>query len=333
MLQFKIERCPKCGKIAEIIFSNNPIAPGICQRCINAEFDPGKISQADFFCRTYNIPFDPSRWLELYEKHGDNTFKVYTSLFFETEKENLYYQGCTADLWRKMDEEWEQCKTYAAILNRIEPIKKAFIARNRIKWGPNYTFEQLIQLENLLSSTMKAGDVSNPLRIDAIKKACKISIELDAAIEAGDTKGIKELSGSYTSFTKAAQLDEIIATDTKDVISTVAELADYIEKCGGRYTYYDHVDRDVVDKTIRDIKEYLRTLVLESTGLSTTLESIALQYKQNVEQSAADQATADITLEDLINDNAIAANAALDAELAAETIEDMEMDDGEDEYF
>ena len=333
MIQFKVERCPKCGRIGEIIFSNNPIVPGICAKCINAEFDPGKLTQADFFCRTYNIPFDPNKWIELYERHGDNTFKIYVSLFFETDKENLYHQGCTADLWGKLDEEWAQCKTYEAILARIEPIKNAFIARSRIKWGPNYTFEQLVQLENLLSSTMKAGDVSNPLRIDAIKKACKISIELDAAIEAGDAKGIKELSSSYTSFTKAAQLEEVIESDTKDVISTVAELADFIEKCGGRYTYYDGVSRDIVDKTIADLKEYLRNLVLDSTGLATMLETIAQQYRNNIEQNTADQAIASVSLDDLIADTAMAANHALDAELAQETLEDIAIEEDEDEYF
>jgi hypothetical protein len=60
MIQFKLERCPKCGKIAEIVPSNNPIVPGICSKCISKELDPSNLTQADFFCRTYNIPFEPN---------------------------------------------------------------------------------------------------------------------------------------------------------------------------------------------------------------------------------------------------------------------------------
>lgn len=60
-MSFQTAKCPKCGKIAEIIFSNNPISPGICEKCLNESLDPSNLRQADFFCRTYNIPFEPDR--------------------------------------------------------------------------------------------------------------------------------------------------------------------------------------------------------------------------------------------------------------------------------
>lgn len=189
-------------------------------------------------------------------------------------------------------------------------------------------------MENLLVSTLQAGDVSNPLRIDAIKKACKISIELDKAIQDGDAKSMKDLSSSYAAFTKAAQLDEVIATDTQDVIATVAELGDYIEKCGGQFKYYDGVTRDIVDKTINDLKEYTRILVTDATGLSTTLENIAQQYKRSVEEQAAEQATSDISIQDLIENNGQGENHKLDEELGAETLDDIVIDEGDDDgYF
>ena len=63
--------------------------------------------------------------------------------------------------------------------------------RNQIKWGQNYTFEELISLENLFVNTLNSNDVSNPMQKDAIKKACKMSIALDRAISSGDSKEIK----------------------------------------------------------------------------------------------------------------------------------------------
>ena len=60
MIEFKIGKCPKCGKLAEIIISNNPIVAGVCLNCLKRELDPSKLEQADFFCRTYNLSFNPN---------------------------------------------------------------------------------------------------------------------------------------------------------------------------------------------------------------------------------------------------------------------------------
>jgi hypothetical protein len=157
-------------------------------------------------------------------------------------------------------------------------------------------------------------------------------VELDKAIEAGDSKGIKELSSAYSSFTKTAQIDTVIETANSEVISTVADLADYIERCGGKFTYYDNVERDIVDKTINDIKEYNRKLVLDATGLSATLETIMESYHRKVEEQATDQAIGNFTLEDIVNEQR-AGNAQFDNELDTETLVDVSMGDEEDEYF
>ena len=97
---------------------------------------------------------------------------------------------------------------------------------------------------------MRANDITNPFQIDAIQKACLISLQLDKAIIAGDSKAIKELSSAYSSFTKTAQIDDIITSANSDVIASVADLGQYIEQCGGEFTFYDNVSRDIVDKTI-----------------------------------------------------------------------------------
>lgn len=215
----------------------------------------------------------------------------------------------------------------------MEPIKNKFMDRCRIKWGPNYTFEDYVQLENLLISTLRANDISNPLQIDAIKKACKISVQLDKAIVDNDTKGIKELGNTYATFTKTAQIDTVISSSNKEVISTVAELAEEIERCGGQYKYYDEVNRDIVDKTIDDIKKYIRTLVLDSTNLTSTFETIAANYNKKVEQDAAEDSANNFSIEDIIENQKEGANNELDLELGKETLEDIDIEDDDDDIF
>ena len=254
----------------------------------------------------------------------------------------MWAEGRTKDLWSELNAEWEQCTTFAELLAGVEPVKEQFMRRARIKWGGDYSFEEYMQLDNLLVSTLRAGDITNPLQIDAIKKAARISIQLDQAIVAGDAKAIKDLTSAYSTFTKTAQIDDVIAATNKDVISTVSDLGEFIEQCGGQFTYYDDVSRDVVDKTIADFKEYIRVLVQDCTGLAATLETISRSYAQQVEETAAEGAAAEISLEDLINDNAIGANRELDEQLATEDIdlEDFFEDASgtadtsvEDEYF
>jgi hypothetical protein len=55
-IQFKIDKCPKCGRRVELMYSNNPLTgQPICFNCINQELDYQNIEHAEFFCRTYNL--------------------------------------------------------------------------------------------------------------------------------------------------------------------------------------------------------------------------------------------------------------------------------------
>jgi len=210
------------------------------------------------------------------------------------------------------------------------PIKEAYLLRNRIKWGSNYTFEELISLENLFVNTLNANDVSNPMQIDAIKKACKMSVSLDRAIISGDSKEINELSKAYQNFVKTAQIDQIISAASQDVISNVSELVDFIEKNGYKFKYYDDVARDVVDKSINDIKEYLKRLVLDATGLEIVFESIndSLKKQDAIKADAASYQA--VPLEDLYQAALNKNNDLFDEELEKEQFQDLEEDDLDD---
>jgi phage-related minor tail protein len=147
----------------------------------------------------------------------------------------------------------------------------------------------------------------------------------------GDSKGIKELSGAYSSFTKTAQIDTVIEAANNDVIATVADLGDFIEKSGGEFTYYDNVDRDIVDKTIKDMKKYVQDLVGDATGLTTQLEAMRASYQASVEQQATDNATSALSIQDII-DEQMAGNAAFDSELELETLDEFEIEEDDDNF-
>lgn len=333
MLQ--IGRCSKCGRNNKLLPSNNPLIEDICVYCIKSKIDYQNLDQVDFFCRTYNIPFNPEKWMVLAENHKENVFEEYIEWVKSQYKDTLYWTDGTNDLWKRINEEWAMNRTHEELIAKLAPIKDGFILRNRIKWGSQYTFEELIALENLFVETLRSNDLSNPIQIDSVKKACKMSVALDRSILSGDSKEIKALSGAYRDFIKTANLDELIAEEAKDVISNVAELVDFIERSGFVMPYYDGVERDVVDKSINDIKQYIRTLVGDAVGLDIIFETInnSLKAQQALEKDK--ESFERVSLEELYENALKNQSEKFDSEFENEEVDvsDLGEEDFDDDDF
>lgn len=301
-MEFSKAKCPKCGRVAEMMYSNNPISQPICFDCIKQELKHDNLQHADFFCRTYNLPFNPEVWINLASNVGENVFREYARLFFEDKtQKNLFYNSSTQDVWAIANKEWEKCRTQAQLIAKIEPIKQSYIERAAIKWGGNYSYEDYVKLDSTYNATLRANNITNPLQKEAVKMLCKIHIELNAAILIGDTKAVKDYTSAYANFAKQAGLEDMIEESKTDDITTVAELYDYMEKQGFQFKFYDNYDRDEVDKSLKDIKESNRRLILESTGLSGLLEDMAKKHNQDQEALYTQEVTSTTTLQDLLD--------------------------------
>lgn len=257
--------------------------------------------------------------MKLAEEYQEATFRKYTELILDMpeNRPNLAYETSTHDIWSRTNKEWEKCRSFTEILNKLANIKESYIDRSRLKWGEQYTFEELIQLDSLYTRTVKANNIINPLQKEAVKALCKIHIEMDEAIRAKDVKALKDLSTSYATFAKQADLEGMINETKTDDITTVAELYDYMEKNGFQFKFNDGFARDEVDRTIKDMQEYLRRLVLESTGLQPLLEEMMRKKMETAEEEQTLQATTQTSLEDMLNFN------AEDTDIATEADEDV----------
>ena len=110
MINYHISTCPKCGKKKKLMYSNNPLSgPTICFDCIAEQLNPNNIEHADFFCRTYNLPWLPDLWLNLIDTVSplSSIFEQYTSLVLEDSENqpNLAYSSSTKDLWSRTNKE------------------------------------------------------------------------------------------------------------------------------------------------------------------------------------------------------------------------------------
>ena len=321
--------CGICQSKKDLVKSNNPIMPPICLSCLNKHLNYQDLKQANIFCRTYNIPFHPDKWIEISKDQKERTFLAYVEVVGIEEPESLYNGDRTGDLWGVANEKWSQIRKHEQLIADIKPIREGFVSQMRIKWGGKYTLEQFIGLENLYTNTIKSFGVTTPLTQDIIKKIAIISVEMEEALGSGDLKAVSEYAKIHSSLVKAAGLDVMLDVGESDTISTVAELCDHLENKGFKFNFYDNVDRDIVDKTIKDQQEWTSNFVRDSTGIKQTYEMIENMYKMSAEKIHTTQAADKVSIEDLVEEAKLRVSEEFDKELDDESddMEDLEMDD------
>ena len=328
-------KCDVCGKSGIFLKTNNPIVTSVCENCTINNLQHDNLEHADFFCRTMNLPLKPNLWMRMSAMDGSKTFRLYVEEMADQNKESLYHATSTQDLWKMANAEWELVKTHEELLAMMAPLRENYELRNKIKWGQKYSFDELIALESLFNRTMESNHISNPMQIDAVKKAVKMSVSLDQAIMRGDAKEINDLSRAYQSFVKTAKIDELITEASDDVISTVADLVDYIEKQGFKFDYYDGVNRDIVDQSLEDIKQYIRRLVLDTSGaqLESVFDSIDNALRVEKETLASAESYDQVSLEDLYKEAVDKREEILQEEFAEEEQEEVVFNEDDDGYF
>ena len=297
-MEIKKEKCSHCNNLNYVIQSNNPLVKGICVNCINEVLDASRVEHFMFFCRTYNIPFSPNVYMVLYKQYQKMVFVKYIETLVDDGK--LKYDDATGDIWAEVEREWSKVKDYTTIMLKIPTVRESFEERSKIKWGIEYTFGELIQLENLFINTIKTYNISDPMRLDAIKKACKLSVKIDSLIESGDAKSIKDYTAAYQSFLKAANIDEMAQTATEGSIKTVSDLYKYMEKNNFEFKFYDHEERDIVDKTINDIKKTIHDEISHATGLDFQIENIKRSMEEKIEEDVTKEVLSSTPLSDIL---------------------------------
>lgn len=311
--------CFNCKKHLAIP-TNNPLVEGLCETCLQQMLDPNNIEHFTFWARTYNYPVKMNLYLRLLTADRKNIFTRYAAAL--EEENEISFEDSVSDVWKMVQEEWVKVNTHEKLLAKVATVKEAFVQRAQIKWGSSFSFAQLLQLENLFNNTIKAFNLTNPLSIDAVKKACKISVQIDDAIESGDGRNIKDLTAAYKSLLALSHIDELADTATEGTIKTVSDLFAYMEANGFKFKFYNNEERDIVDKTINDFKEIIRDEVQNATGLDVTLNNIRERYIMGREETLTDLVVEHQSLDSIFGEDSYAVQEQmLDEDLANEELE------------
>ena len=158
------------------------------------------------------------------------------------------------------------------------------------KWGKSYSLEDLVRMETLYQETAESFDVSNPNHKDYLKKICKASLQLDRSLDYGDADSAAKYSRMYDMMNKSAKFTAASnKVEKEEYIGSVGELVAICEKEGFIPRYHNDEQKDIVDKTLEDMNNYVEKLISNEMNLSDLVEAaiqmIAIEEaKQNSEE-------------------------------------------------
>ena len=263
----KLVTCPRCNQfltednftITHSFFYPSGRLP-VCDDCITDflrrhDFD---WKWVDKVCQWADIPFIVREWERLKEINSDDTiWHSYSKIFSSDE-----YQGIG---WDNYFHQYQKLKNVGMIEDEVPEVREARYKELRKNWGANYDDDQLNYLEDLYKGLLASQNVNGALQIDQARKLCKLSLEIDDRIRAGD-KDVDKFMSSYDKMTKTAEFTPKNAKNAVD-FDSVGELALWLEKRGHQNKFYDDVTRDVIDETLKNIENWNQRLYTNESGI------------------------------------------------------------------
>jgi hypothetical protein len=255
--------CGSCGlpkKQSEYYVSYNPIhATGripYCKSCLKNMVvdDRGNIdiNKVKSTLKLIDRPFLSDIWE--------------TSLEDKMDSFGCYIKNIQMPQYRKLT--WDNSKDF----NEFKNNNNIFNENNDIVvdsklinfWGQNWQPDEYIRLEKFYRSMVDNNKPETPQDEDYIKKIARLSVQIDKAIESGDSKTAKSLGDLYSKYMADAKLR---TSDTSDAdksggirrfcdIFAEVEKDDFIPP----WEYYRKINgakQDIVDKTIMFILNFM----------------------------------------------------------------------------
>ena len=142
-----------------------------------------------------------------------------------------------------------------------------------MKWGRLYKPDEWIALEKNYNEMMNSFDIQDADTINTLILLCKIDLKMNQAIDCGDIDGALKASRMYDSLRKSAKFTAAQNKEAKnDFVDSVGELVAICEREGFIPRYATDIPQDTVDKTLKDMNNYVRKLVTQDLGFGQQIE-------------------------------------------------------------
>lgn len=275
--------CPKCGKQQRLdyylpVYADSEYGVGgksaICIECIAKNIDRKDLRTIDKMCQYLDLPFDPNKWVEM-EKEYEKLGPLLTDYCFELVKGEYAESD-----WTEVNKAWEKCREYNGLIDKVTAIHGDLLLYLRKKWGNSseLTLDDYMRMEEYERHTLNHYPFKDEARKDIVRKLAKLSVLSDKSITQGNTKDAVSYLQAYNTLMKELGLGNEI-DNNNNTITSLSELVAYLEKKGFLLNYRINESRDIVDKTIENMEQYVRRLFTDSQ------ETVTEMYNQKVIQN------------------------------------------------
>lgn len=163
----------------------------------------------------------------------------------------------------------------------------------RMKWGKSYKPDEWVQLEKLYNDMMDSYDIQGAGHEDTLKLVCKTSLKSNQLLDLGDVEGAQKMVKMYDMLMKSGKFTASQnKAESGEAVDSVAELVALCEKDGFIPRYYVDGPQDKVDRTLQDLQNYTRSLVMEEMNLGNLIEQAVKQIQSDKEKEALLEADA-----------------------------------------
>ena len=264
--------CSTCGglySIEDFAFTHSMFYPDnhlpMCNDCVkkHLQSEGWNWEAVDKLCQYAGIPFIVSEWDRLYQQYGDDTWAFYAKVFKEQEYQNLG--------WDNYYKQYLQLRAAGLIESEIPELQDEYWHKLQVKWGANYSHDELEELEELLKGLQASQNIVGAVQINASLMWCKLSLLANSAIRGAD----KDLDKILASMEKVIKMGNFTAKNIKNNadFDSWGEFAVWLERRGLLNTFYDGATRDVIDETLKSMEHFNQSLYINESGLGDEITS------------------------------------------------------------
>ena len=262
----QVKTCAWCNRSVSLsqftranpLFLKDGYAP-VCNQCLDIYCKEQNFAwdKIDELCRLLDVPFIVEEVERLSTQNPDSFFSVYSEIY-----RGEAYKSIN---WRYYHDQYLSLRDSNQLEDEIPLVREKKYAELREIWGKNYDEDQLKYLEDFYQGLKLSQNINGSLQEDQARKLCKLSLQIDELIRAGD-KDVEKFMSSYDKIIKAGDFTPKNVKNASD-FDSIAELVYWLEKRGWVNHYYDNATRDVIDETIKNIENYNQQLYINEGGI------------------------------------------------------------------
>lgn len=297
--EVKTRRCIKCKQekpIHNFQYTPSKFFPQhrslICTSCLELMVPADSLGEVDRLCQHMDLPFDLDKWTSLYKIHGNHTLSAYFNNLLDDHYSDLN--------WGTENEKWRIAREEDYIDDEIEVLSEAKARKLKKTWGPSYSKEELLFLEDYYNQIIATQNVSTPILQSRARDLCELTLRAKNGIRNG--LDVKKDMDAIENIIKNCKFEASNAKNAAD-FESIGELMVYYGKKGWHPKWHQE-PKDSIDFLMENMQNYLKRLVTNEGNFAEQVEDKRARYNLNdrldniVNEDADIDETANIVYED-----------------------------------